>query len=189
MTAMPEPREENRSERRQALIEAAFALIAKRGFEGLRLRDVAEAAGIDHSTLHHYFSTKQDLIDGVVGYAVGLFRLGREHQAEPESLHLHLAGQAQLMDERPDLFVVMRELDLRAMRDAAVRRIIERPEEGWRSALATRLESGGFTAGGNPDDAVELIIAAIKGISLHPRSAADVFSMLEQLLRLEAVSR
>lgn len=33
--------------------------------EGLRLRQVADAVGIDHSTLHHHVATKQDLVEGV----------------------------------------------------------------------------------------------------------------------------
>src|SRR5258705_9169699 len=103
---------ENTPGRRQALVEAAFEIIADKGFEGLRLRDVAAAAGIDHSTLHHHFATKQDLVDAVVGYAVQQFRSGRAADAPLETLHLHLENLARLTRERPRLLVVMRELDL-----------------------------------------------------------------------------
>src|SRR3954467_13050865 len=153
------------SDRRQALIEAAFALIAERGFEGLRLRDVAAQAGIDHSTLHHHFATKQDLIDVVVGHTVQQFRASRPADATPETLHLHLTGLARLARERPDLSVVMRELDLRATRDPAVRAIIGRHEKGWRMALAKRLEAVGLD-GRERSESVELVIATVKGISL-----------------------
>ena len=169
------------SDRRQALVEAAFALIAERGFEGLRLRDVAAAAGIDHSSLHHHFATKQDLIDAVVGHAVQQFRSSRPVDAEPETLHLHLAGLARLARDRPGLSVVMRELDLRATRDQAVRAIMERHEAGWRIALVKRIEALGIE-GRALDDSVELVIAAVKGVSLKPAASAAVFSRLERLL-------
>jgi AcrR family transcriptional regulator len=176
-SAKPEPA----SDRRQALVESAFALIAERGFEGLRLRDVAAAAGIDHSTLHHHFATKQDLVDAVVGHTVQQFRSNRPRDAQPETLHLHLAGLARLARERPGLSVVMRELDLRATRDSAVRAIIERHERGWRTALAQRLEALGID-GRALTDSVELVIATVKGVSLKPAAADRVFRQLERLL-------
>ena len=59
---------------RQALVEAAFYAIAVKGFKGLRLHDGATKVGINHSTLHPYFSTKEDLVAGVVEYATRLFK-------------------------------------------------------------------------------------------------------------------
>ena len=64
-------------DRRQALVEAAYRRIAECGFEGLRLRDVAAEVGIDHSTIHHYFPTKQALVTAVVDYAFGPLDLRR----------------------------------------------------------------------------------------------------------------
>src|SRR5579871_1846303 len=52
---------------RRALARAAYDLIAEKGFEGLRTRDVAERAGVNVATLHYYFKSKEDLIRGVVG--------------------------------------------------------------------------------------------------------------------------
>ena len=179
---MSELAKENVSERRQALIEAAFGFIAERGFEGLRLRDVAAAAGIDHSTLHHHFATKQDLVDAVVGYAVGQFRTVSSKAVAPaQQLRQHLEGLGRMIEEWPALFVVMRELDLRAVRDATVRAIIVKHEEGWRLALAKRLGGASLPAGCDRDACVELVIAAVKGISLRPALAPKV---LVQLLRV-----
>ncbi len=56
------------SQRQQALILAAFHLIAERGFEGLRTREVAARAGVNIATLHYYFATKEALIWGVRDY-------------------------------------------------------------------------------------------------------------------------
>ena len=184
---MPNSTMENAFDRRQSLIEAAFDAVADRGFEGLRLRDVAAAAGIDHSTLHHHFATKQDLIDAVVAHAVAQFRAASEASTASagEQLRLHLDGLARMMQERPALFVVMRELDLRAARDAAVRAIIVKHEEGWRLTLARRLEAVPLPAGLDLDAGVELIIAAVKGVSLRPALAPFVLAQLQQLLVAE----
>ena len=59
---------------REALVQAAFNLIAERGFEGLRTRDVAARAGVNIATLHYYFATKEDLIRSVVDMLAEKFR-------------------------------------------------------------------------------------------------------------------
>src|SRR2546421_11887604 len=60
-------------ERRRSLVLAAYDLIAEEGFEGLRTRDVAMRAGVNIATLHYYFASKEDLIDGGVDYLLDLF--------------------------------------------------------------------------------------------------------------------
>ena len=46
-----------------AIAAAARALIAERGFEGLRTRDIAERVGINVATLHYHVPTKEALIE------------------------------------------------------------------------------------------------------------------------------
>ena len=61
------------NQRRREIVHAAYQAVAEKGFEGLRMREIAKRAGIDHSTLHYYFSGKEALIDGVVDYIVQAF--------------------------------------------------------------------------------------------------------------------
>jgi AcrR family transcriptional regulator len=174
-------------DRRQALVEAAFRRIAEKGFEGLRLREVAAEAGIDHSTLHHYFPKKEDLVSGVVEYATRQFWWTTPAEGSPaEKLRGHLGALGRMVGERPELFVVMGELDLRASRDEAVRSIVERHEEGWRGVLAEVLEQGVeegiWAAGLDVPTGVELIIATVKGVRLIPDDAEAVLRQFESLL-------
>jgi TetR/AcrR family transcriptional repressor of nem operon len=170
-------------DRRRALVKAAFGQIAKKGMEGLRLRDVAEVVGIDHSTLHHYFPAKEDLIAGVVDYATSQFwteaSLGSS-PAEHLGDHLHTIGR--MLQERPELFIVLRELDLRATRDAKIRAIVESREQGWRTALDARLRQGVRDPRVDHAATVELIIVAIKGATFVPDRAAAALAQLARLL-------
>jgi AcrR family transcriptional regulator len=174
-------------DRRQALVRAAFGCIADKGFEGLRLRQVAAEVGIDHSTLHHYFATKADLVAGVVEYATRQFwpTMPAEGSAS-ERLHHHLTALARMITEQPALFTVMAELDLRARRDPAVRAIIDRHEEGWRIVLGDVLrraaKDGALTQQLDVAAGVELIIAAVKGVGRLPDRADDVLAQLNGLL-------
>jgi AcrR family transcriptional regulator len=176
-----------RENRRQALVRSAFDRIADRGFEGLRLRDVAAPVGIDHSTLHHYFAGKEDLVAGVVEYTIGRLRPTMPAAGGPaDRLHHHLADLAWLIREQPQLFAVLGELDLRARRDPTVRSIIDGHERGWRGVLTQLLEEGSdegvWAHGLDVPSAVELIIGTVKGVRLLPDTAEDVLRQLESLL-------
>jgi AcrR family transcriptional regulator len=168
------------SNRRETLVQVAFERLASHGFEGLRLRGIAEAAGIDHSTLHHYFPTRQHLIESVADFATRRFR-GTPPATGTLETHLraHLATQARMIGEHPELFNVLRELDLRATRDPAVAAVIARSDAAWRSSLLPLLTG---KPGIEPGAAADLIIATIKGLSFNSARANAVLGQLDMLL-------
>src|SRR4051812_2528672 len=63
----------SREARRAALLEAAYAVVADKGLEGLRTRDVAARAGVNIATLHYYFGTKEALVLALVERVRDLF--------------------------------------------------------------------------------------------------------------------
>src|SRR4051812_16804213 len=67
----PQQRERTRlsaEARRLLLVEAAYHLIAEKGVLGLRIRDVADRAGVNHTTLIYHFPTKESLLAAVIEY-------------------------------------------------------------------------------------------------------------------------
>ena len=46
---------------RAAILEAARAMFAERGFQGASIRAIAARASVDPALVHHYFGTKDDL--------------------------------------------------------------------------------------------------------------------------------
>ena len=138
-----------RGEEQQAvLVRVAFELIAERGFEGLRTRDIAARAGLNIATLHYYYPTKEDLIRAVVEAAVDQFRSEESHQegtppAEPLTrLRAFLQSRQRAMIENPALFTVLLELSTRAIRDQGIRAIIRKTDQEWRSHLEQLLRAG-----------------------------------------------
>lgn len=75
---MPKRRRETRprdaEKTRARILEAATAEFARKGYEGTRLRDVAEAADVHHALLHHYFGDKRGLFRAVVERGVAEIR-------------------------------------------------------------------------------------------------------------------
>ena len=59
------PKAEGAASGDSAILDAAEALFADHGFDGVTLRQVAKRAGVDTALVHYYFSTKQGLFDAV----------------------------------------------------------------------------------------------------------------------------
>jgi AcrR family transcriptional regulator len=126
-------------------VRAAFDLIAERGFEGLRTRDIAARAGVNIATLHYYFATKEDLIRGVVDALVKRFRtqqapaLAEQPRSPLIELRQELQDAQYQIRESPEMFSVLFELVLRSLRDPALRAILRDMEVAWREHIETFL--------------------------------------------------
>jgi len=59
-------RKRNPEESRRRILDAAEGAFARRGFDGARLRDIAEEAGVHHALVHHYYGDKRGLFKDVV---------------------------------------------------------------------------------------------------------------------------
>ena len=181
--------------RKDALVAAAFQVIATRGFEGLRTREVAASVGVNIATLHYYFPRKEDLIRGVVAHAMGRFRstLGGAGSAEAQ-LRAHFLGLRRLAREEPELFAVMAELAIRGARDASLRKIVGGTDDAWRAMLSTLLrraqEENAVPADLDPDGMAAVIVAALKGTfmlpAVEPENVERTIRQLEALVGLRA---
>lgn len=69
---MTQPARRARAERtRAALLEAAEALFAERGFDATRVEDIAERVGIRRASIFYYYRDKQELYDAVLDSVLG----------------------------------------------------------------------------------------------------------------------
>src|SRR5205814_8473854 len=115
--------------RREALVLAAYRLLAERGFEGLRTRDIAGAVKINVATLHYYFPTKEALVRAVVGHAFSRFRATLVPSGRTTTLlKAHFGGPRRLGRAGPEPFAVVGGLARRAARREAVAGV------GWGAA-------------------------------------------------------
>ncbi len=72
MTQTPRKfRREPAEQRKDALIQAALALIAERGVRGATVRAIAERANVTQGLIRHYFTSKEDLISAAYAYHMG----------------------------------------------------------------------------------------------------------------------
>lgn len=174
-------------ERRLRLVSTAYQLLVEKGFEGLRVREVAALVGINIATLHYYFPTKEDLIRGVVDYLMHLFltikaplpQVGQE-TATLKLQRIFLDLQVQLQ-QAPHLFVALTELHLRSQRDPAVRAILKNLNDSWQTQIEAicqeGVQQGLFRADLDPRLTASRIMALIKGVTLQTISQLDAFDL------------
>ena len=71
--------DENKSGRRQELLDLAAELFAERGVQATTVRDIADAAGILSGSLYHHFHSKEAMVDEILrGFLDELFGSYRE---------------------------------------------------------------------------------------------------------------
>jgi AcrR family transcriptional regulator len=186
-------------ERREALVGAAFAVIAADGFEGLRTRKVADAVGVNVATLHYYYPDKEALVRAVVEYAVGRLHTvatvrlpaGARRAAPGEELREHVLASLRQMREEPALFLVLSEIGVRAARDPHVARVLASSNGEWFGYLTTLLragvDAGALRADLHPEAAAGVIISFLRGAFAQARDA-NIEAAAHEVLRLLAVS-
>jgi AcrR family transcriptional regulator len=62
MIRAPMPKIVDRTERQQALIQAAMSVFAEHGYHGATMQDVAERAGVSKGGIYDYFTSKEELL-------------------------------------------------------------------------------------------------------------------------------
>lgn len=173
------------------LVVAACDIIARKGFEGLRMRDVAALVQINPATVYHYFSTKETLIDAVVDYVFD--RLGLLSVDAPgtprDQLHAYLTRLYRQMRDEPGLFTVFAEIQLRTARISNTGKYDEL-ETTWRKKLEILLQTG-IRQGHwpnylDPEQVVTTIILILNGASMqaavNPRRIENSIGQLERWL-------
>jgi AcrR family transcriptional regulator len=81
MPSQPAPvdwRDARRRSARDAIVEAAWAVVTEAGLAGLSMRDLARRAGTTTPTLYAYFESKNEIYDAMFGQAAHQFA---EHMA------------------------------------------------------------------------------------------------------------
>jgi len=54
------------SDSRAKILEAAFAVLSRDGYENVSIKDIAEEAGVAQGLVHYYFKSKQQLVLAVL---------------------------------------------------------------------------------------------------------------------------
>lgn len=174
------------NDRAKEAVRAAYALIAEKGFEGLRTREVAERVGINSATLHYYFPTKEALIQGVVEHLMDELRTPRAAikdtcssmdrlRAEFEDIRLRLR-------DAPEQLIVLTELAVRSWRDPGIANILHYLDEGWRGHLISIFMAGiaekSFRSDLDVEATANAMMSQLRGLGYQGRLDAKKLNQL-----------
>lgn len=192
MTVTTTSKRETTDDRRRAIAAAARELIAEKGFEGLRTRDIAARVGINVATLHYHVPTKEALI-GLVADAMREdfraqpLRRPRAHLSPSERLEHEFFDFHEMFYEQRNTLAVMSELMERARRDtvihAAMQPILLKWHELVAAILADGVADGSFRPDLDPEAASSMILGAMTGFGRGPDTSPQYFERLCAELR------
>jgi AcrR family transcriptional regulator len=159
---------------RRRLVDAAMELIAAKGVEGLRLRELAERAEIGFGSFYNHFSSKEELVEAVVADYVGAATdeiMQRALAYEDPAVTAAVAQRSfiHLIEQNRELAWLIVRLD----RGEAILEIASLPYLG--GVLESGVESGRFSGVDVPVTVSSIVgatISVMRGI-LEGRLAAD----------------
>jgi AcrR family transcriptional regulator len=165
--------EDEHGKRRLALLQAAYDVITDAGFEGLRTRAVAERVGVNIATLHYYFPTKQNLIEGLAVLIGAKFVTLHGRPPAPSGLPALDALRQEFADARyylvhqPDLLLIIQEFALRGKRDPEVQKVLDQMLNHWQSGIQRTVEAGiaddTFRSDLAPKEILGFLLAVLSG--------------------------
>jgi AcrR family transcriptional regulator len=173
MTTGKEP--DSLGARRQRILRTTIGLVAARGADNVRLRDVAEAAGVSIGTLQHYFTTRDALLqeafrqhsDSVVAdIAATVAALDGSPWERADAL-FHSIRDSPRLKQRS---IVLLEWAAASTRDPLLRKLIGEVYAEWRGPLQQAVEDGTARGVMRPripiDDLVPTVLALIDGFEM-----------------------
>jgi AcrR family transcriptional regulator len=156
------------------LLEAAVRAVRRLGFERMRLRDVAQEAGVSIGLLQHYFETREQLGREAFAAACGERARRFAESAEPGGSSwdrirqmLSHAFDDDGIGERAATWL---DLCAAASRDPRLRHEALRVQDVWRAPLDAAIAEGVAAGELNPrierEAAVDMLLALVDGTEL-----------------------
>ncbi|MGW5126510.1 TetR/AcrR family transcriptional regulator [Streptomyces sp. NPDC004069] len=170
-------RPRNQTARRQALVSAAGRAIAERGLEGLRIKDIADAAGVSQGSVLYYYPELDDLVlevhrGAVEGYLASRQRAYDEAPAEDPAARLRALLHSGLPTMTDDpVHGLLYELHRRAGRSPGhaelMTSLFAREVALYTTALEVGAATGVFPLAAPAHDLAHGLVALEDGYGLH----------------------
>jgi AcrR family transcriptional regulator len=161
----------------ERILEAACDLIAADGIDEVRIARVARRAGASTALVHHYFSTREELLEHALIHSFE--QAGDERFRKPagvretatEALRRGIAECLPLPGPQEREWVLWVELWLRAVREPELRpvaaRLYRRYREWMAGLIAAGSSSGEFRADVDAQTVADVAMALLDGVGVR----------------------
>jgi AcrR family transcriptional regulator len=178
---------------RRRILAVAAKAIARDGIAGLRVEEVAAAAGVSTSLLYYHFGSRPGLVNAAFEYASEqapstALRVASDTRSGYEALEDALLAELDDSAHVRDYAIVWGEVSAAAVFDKHLRPAVREVNDGWRATVAGAIERG--IADGSirddiePDDAAELLIVLVDGFCVRWLAGSLELSRARDLLRV-----
>jgi AcrR family transcriptional regulator len=175
------PRVRDADATRARVLEAAAALFARKGFDGVRLREIAEQAGATVPLVCHHFKDKETLYGAVIDAAIeGFAKLGWEVLARERSIEARLVGLIEGLIDRLAADPVGTALVHREMADGGARALpfAERMFRPLKEAAAREIRIAQKRGEVRPELDPDLLVMHLVSAALYPGIAAPIIRVV-----------
>lgn len=163
------------NDRRERVLDAALQLIARDGFDGVRISDIAAQAGVSAALVHYHFANRVQLLTEALTQSLSAAEARLEHAAAGTHRQDPAERLADLIDFGLPLIpedvtesCLWAELELRASGSpelaASLAALNARIMQPLADAVAAGRESGVFRRG-EPDEVAAVALALLSGLS------------------------
>jgi AcrR family transcriptional regulator len=161
----------------ERILDAACDLIAAEGIDEVRIARVATRAGASTALVHHYFSTREELLEQALVHSFE--QAGDERFQRPagtketatEALARGIGECLPLPGSQEREWVLWVELWLRAVREPALRpvaaRLYDRYREWVAGLIRAGVESGEFRADADAEALADVAMALLDGAGVR----------------------
>lgn len=180
---------ESHEGRRHQILEAAVACVAEKGYDGLRLRDVARSAGVSVGLIQHYFESRHQLMEQTMLHAQ--LRLANRFRAVGGPVEDPWQRIEVLIDQFCDVPDLKEHTDLWLEFTAAAAKYPELNEhlikvnENWSEYVREALEDGVAAGTMHPiepiEDAVAIFVSYFDGYEFN--IATGLYDAAPELVR------
>jgi AcrR family transcriptional regulator len=161
-------------EQRVHVLASVERLVAVRGFERVRLRDVAKEAGVSIGSLQHHFETRDGLLREAFLWSasrrVEQWAAEADVSGDPWQRLSSLLESVFDVDDFQQRSTIWIEFSAAAARDDEIRKVMADLYDRWRAPLREVIrkgvEAGVFTLVGDIDDVVDILAAEIDGLEV-----------------------
>jgi len=160
---------------RTQMLRAAAGLIAERGYDGVRIADIAAACGASTGSVHYHFRGRDEILTAALRFAIQqAFDRNRAALREVDDagerlarlIDLQLPGDAEVRGE----WLVWLEFWAEAARRPELAAVHRELYAGWRELIAETVRRGqdqGVFRTGDADAVAETLTALIDGAAVH----------------------
>lgn len=161
------------SDKREAILRASAAEIARHGVRGLRVTEVAAGAGVSTALLYYHFTDRTGLLDAALRYMTdraNAYRLALDTPGDSAKQRLinHVTQEFQDDPIVIETTLAWGELRATAVYEKDLRASIASAAEAWRSELRESLgevqDAGELADGVDLDAASAILVALMEGL-------------------------